>query len=52
MRLKQGSDAAKTPAVVTIVSDENAKYSRTIEVLDALSVAKIESVTFTVSEEE
>ena len=52
MRLKQNADAAKTPAVVTIVSDEQAKYSRTIDVLDALAVAKIDNVTFTVSEEE
>jgi biopolymer transport protein ExbD len=51
MRLKQNADNAKTPAVVTIVSDPNAKYSRTIHVLDALAVAKIETVTFTVSDE-
>jgi len=51
-RLKQNADAAKTPAVVTIVSDEQSKYSRTIDVLDALAVAKIDNVTFTVSEEE
>jgi biopolymer transport protein ExbD len=52
LRLKQNADAAKTPAIVTIISEEQAKYSRTIEVLDALAVAKIESVSFTVSEEE
>jgi len=52
MRLKQTSDAAKTPAVVTIISDVAAKYSRTVDVLDALAVAKIDNVTFTVSEEE
>jgi biopolymer transport protein ExbD len=52
MRLKQNADAAKAPAVVTIVSDPNAKYSRTIDVLDALSVANIENVTFTVGDEE
>ena len=52
MRLKENSDAAKTPAIVTIVSDPNAKYSRTVDVLDALAVARIDSVTFTVSEEE
>lgn len=51
MRLKQNADNAKTPAVVTIVSDPNAKYNRTIHVLDALAVAKIENVTFTVSDE-
>jgi biopolymer transport protein ExbD len=52
MRLKQNADAAKTPAVVVIVSDEQSKYSRTVDVLDALAVAKIDNVTFTVSEEE
>src|SRR5438128_2443497 len=52
MRLKQNADAAKTPAVVTIISDEQAKYSRTIDVLDALALAKIDNVTFTVHEEE
>ena len=52
MRLKQNADAGKTPAVVTIISDTQAKYSRTIDVLDALAVAKIDNVTFTVAEEE
>ena len=52
MRLKQASDAAKAPVLITIVSDPQAKYSRTINVLDALSVAQISSVTFTVSDDE
>ena len=52
MRLKQSSDAAKAPTVVTIVSEPDAKYSRTVDVLDALAVAKIENVSFTVAEEE
>jgi biopolymer transport protein ExbD len=52
MRLKQNADAARTPPVVTIISDTQAKYSRTIDVLDALAVAKIDNVTFTVAEEE
>jgi biopolymer transport protein ExbD len=52
LRLKQTSDAAKAPSVVTIVSDPNAKYSRTIDVLDALAVARIDNVTFTISEEQ
>lgn len=51
-RLKQNADAAKTPAIVTIISDEQAKYSRTVDVLDALAVAKIESVSFTINEED
>ena len=52
MRLKANADAAKSPIMVTIVSDEKAKYSRTVDVLDALAVAKIDNVTFTVSEGE
>jgi biopolymer transport protein ExbD len=52
MRLKQSSDAAKAPVLITIVSDPQAKYSRTINVLDALSVAQISNVTFTVSEDD
>jgi len=52
MRLKQASDAAKSPVMITIISDPQAKYSRTINVLDALAVAQIGNVTFTVSEDE
>ena len=52
LRLKQACDASKSPAIVTIVSEEQAKYSRTIDVLDALAVAKIDNVTFTVNEED
>jgi biopolymer transport protein ExbD len=52
MRLKQASGAAKSPVLITIVSDPQAKYSRTINVLDALDVAQIGNVTFTVSEED
>jgi biopolymer transport protein ExbD len=51
MRLKQNSDNAKTPSVVTIVSEPQAKYHRTVAVLDALAAAKIETVTFSVSDE-
>ncbi len=52
MRLKQASDAAKSPVLITIVSDPQAKYSRTINVLDALAVAGITNVTFTLSEDD
>ena len=52
MRLKQSSDAAKSVLALTISSDEKAKYSRTIDVLNACAAAKIENVTFTVSEAE
>ena len=51
MRLKENADSAKQPAVVTIVSDAHAKYSRTIDVLNALAAAKITNVTFNVEEE-
>ena len=52
MRLKQTSDAAKTPTLVTVLSAPSAKYARTVDVLDALALAQIENVTFTVDEEE
>ncbi|HEY8904245.1 MAG TPA: biopolymer transporter ExbD [Chthoniobacterales bacterium] len=51
-RLKQNADAAKTQLMVTIVSDQSAKYARTVDVLDALAQAQISNVTFTVNEEE
>jgi biopolymer transport protein ExbD len=51
MRIKQNADNAKQPAIVTIVSDAHAKYSRTIDVLNALASAKITNVTFNVNEE-
>lgn len=49
-RLKQSSDNAKSVLAITIASDEQAKYSRTIDVLNACAAAKISNVTFTVSE--
>ena len=52
IRLKQAADQSKTPVLVTIVSEQQAKYSRTVDVLNALAVAGIANVTFTVSEEE
>ncbi len=52
LRLKQADDASKSPTEVTVVSDPSAKYSRTVDVLDALSVAKISNGTFTLSEPE
>ena len=51
-RLKQASDQSKTLTLVTVVSEPLAKYSRTVDVLDALAVAGISNVTFTVSEPE
>jgi biopolymer transport protein ExbD len=51
-RLRQAGEQAKAPVLVTVVSEGNAKYSRTVDVLDALAVAGISNVTFTVTEEE
>ena len=51
-KLKKAGDQAKSPTMVTVVSEPKAKYSRTVDVLDALAVAGISNVTFTVSEEE
>ena len=51
MRLKENADNAHQPAIVTIVSDAHAKYSRTIDVPNALAAAKISTVTFNVEEE-
>ena len=52
MRLKQNADAAKTPAIVTIISDPEAPYRRTVDVLDALAVSRIDNVSFTISDDE
>ena len=52
IRLKQAADQSKTPVLVTVVSEQQAKYIRTVDVLNALAVAGISNVTFTVSEEE
>ena len=45
-------DAAKAQLMVTILSDPEARYTRAIDVLDALATAQIENVTFNTSEEE
>jgi biopolymer transport protein ExbD len=51
MRLKQTTDAAKSSVLITIISAPMSKYSRSINVLDALAAAKITNVTYTVAEE-
>ncbi|MGI8602363.1 MAG: ExbD/TolR family protein [Verrucomicrobiales bacterium] len=51
-RLKQNADDSKNQVVITIVSEPQAKYSRVVDVLDALTYAKITNVTFTVADEE
>jgi biopolymer transport protein ExbD len=52
LRAKQSSDAAKSQLMVTIVSEPDARYSRAVDVLDALALAQIENVSFTTTEEE
>lgn len=52
MRLKQASDAAKSPLLVTIVSEPQAKYSRLVDTLDVLAAADITNVSVTESSEE
>lgn len=44
--LRESSDASKSKVLVTIYANELALYSRVIDVLDALSRAKISDVTF------
>jgi biopolymer transport protein ExbD len=52
MRLKASSDAAKSKLVITLISNPESPYYRTIDVLNALSVAGITNVTFTSDSEE
>jgi biopolymer transport protein ExbD len=44
--LRQSSDASKSEVLVTIYANEQAKYERVVDVLDALTVARIKNVTF------
>lgn len=46
--LDQSAKAAGSKTVVTIVAEEYAPYQRIIDVLNALSVARIQNVTFEV----
>jgi biopolymer transport protein ExbD len=48
VRLAQASIAAKTELVVSIMADEDTPYQRVIDVLNAMSVAKVQKVTFEV----
>jgi len=49
VQLKQSSDASNTKVLVTIYANEQAKYERVVQVLDALSRAKISDVSFQAS---
>jgi biopolymer transport protein ExbD len=48
VRLMESSTVAGSEVVVTIMADEFAPYQRVINVLNALSVAKVKNVTFEV----
>lgn len=48
MRLKQEADNRNAKVIVTIEAEEQALYDRIIDALNALAVAKVNSVTFTV----
>jgi biopolymer transport protein ExbD len=45
-QLKESSDASKSEVLVTIYANDLAKYERVVDVLDALSRAKITNVSF------
>ena len=51
-RLKQDADTRGSKVLVTLQTEEQAKYERIIDVMNALTLAKIKNVTFTVGSEE
>lgn len=52
MRLKQEADNRGAKVLVTIQAEEQAKYERVIDVLNALAKAKVANVTFTVGSDQ
>ena len=48
IKLEESSKAAESKVVVTIMADEFAPFQRVIDVLNALSIARIQNVTFEV----
>ncbi len=52
MRLKQEADSRNAKVMVTIQAEEQARYERVIDVLNAMAKARIGNVTFTVGGEE
>lgn len=52
LRLKQEADHRNAKVMVTIQAEEQARYERVIDVLNAMAKAKIANVTFTVGGEE
>jgi biopolymer transport protein ExbD len=52
MRLKKDADDRGSKVLVTLQTEEQARYERIIDVMNALSKAQISNVTFTVGTEE
>lgn len=52
MRLKQEADTRNAKVLVTIKAEEQARYERVIDVLDAMTRAQVSNVTFTVGSED
>jgi biopolymer transport protein ExbD len=52
MKLKQEADSRSAKVMVTIQAEEQARYERVIDVLNAMAKARIGNVTFTVGSEE
>ena len=52
MRLKKDADDRGSKVLVTLQTEEQAKYDRIIDVMNTLTKAQIENVTFTVGTEE
>jgi len=52
VKLKKDADARGSKVLVTLETEEQARYERIIDVLNALGKAQISNVTFTVGSEE
>ena len=52
VKLKKDADARGSKVLVTLETEEQARYERIIDVLNALGKAQISNVTFTVGNEE
>lgn len=51
-RLRKDAEASGRKVLVTLQTEEQAKYERVIDVLNALAKARVENVTFTVGSED
>ena len=52
MRLRKDAEARGSKVLVTLQTEEQAKYERVIDVLNALAKAQVANVTFTVGSED